>query len=115
VLQQLLQDQITIVRAGLIPGPYGSDDRDWAHATRTVVDAYVRPVSSTEDVVLQQRTETRWKATLDRYADLQATDRVEWDDDGGLKTYEVDGEVERHRLHGAVHHQAAVLQRITGG
>lgn len=111
MLQQLLRDTVTIVRAPLISGPYNSSTYDWANATRTTAAASVHPVSSTEDVVQQQRTETRWKLYLDPYADLAATDRVEWDGD----SYEVDGEVERHKARGLLHHQSAVLTRVGGG
>lgn len=111
MLQQLLRDTVTVVRAPLIPGPYNADTWDWANAVRTTVAGSVHPVSSTEDVVLQQRTETRWKLYLAPTADLRATDRVEWD----TGSYEVDGEVERHKARGLLHHYSAVLTRVVGG
>lgn len=55
--------------------------------------------------------ETRWKLYLAPTADLRATDRVEWD--GG--SYEVEGEVERHKARGLLHHYSAVLTRVVGG
>lgn len=107
----ILRDQVVQLRAPLVGGPYGGQDRDWGNATPTPRQADVQPVSSTEDVVNQQRTVTRWRLTLYPDRDVEATDRFEWDGD----TYEVDGEVERHKRRGALHHYTAVLMRVEGG
>lgn len=107
-----LRDQITRVRAALVEGPYGNQERDWDNAPPGVVyPAEVQPVSSTEDVVNQQQTVTRWRLFLGPSAGLVATDRVLWD--GG--TYEVDGDVERWKRRGVLHHLQAVLMRVEQG
>ncbi|WP_280836138.1 head-tail adaptor protein [Micromonospora sp. A200] len=103
---------MTRVRAALVDGPYGNQDRDWDNAPPGVAyPAEVQPVSSTEDVVNQQQTVTRWRMFLGPQADLEATDRVQWDGD----TYEVDGDVERHKARGRLHHLEAVLMRVEQG
>lgn len=107
----VLYDTVTRRRAALVAGPYGSQTLDWPNATSVVYRAEVQPVSSTEDVVNQQRTVTRWRLFLGPDADLLATDRIEWD--GG--TFEVDGEVERWKRRGVLHHLEAVLMRVQGG
>ena len=105
-----LSDRATIVRAPLVVGPRGQMVRDLANATRTQnVPVEVQPVSSTEDVVSQQETVTRWRLFAGPGTDLAATDRVEFA--GG--TYEVDGDVERWRARGAEHHVEAVLKMVT--
>lgn len=108
-----LTDSVVRKRASLIAGGYGNQARDWANATSVTYPARVHPVSSTEDVVNQQRTETRWKLYLGPDADLEATDRIEWDDGGGVATYDIDGGIERHpRLSGQAHHIKAILLRV---
>ena len=103
-----LSDTVTRLRAPLIAGPYGNSEFDWPNATSVDYPAEVQPVSSTEDVVNQQQTVTRWRLFLGSTADIEATDRIEWDGD----TYEVDGEVERWKRRGVVHHLEAVLMRV---
>lgn len=107
----ILRDRVTRLRAELVEGDYGNETRDWANATSVDYPAEVQPVSSTEDVVNQQRTETRWRVFLPASADLEATDRITWDGD----TFEVDGEVERHKARGRLHHVEAVLLRVEQG
>lgn len=111
MLQQLLRDTVQIVRAPLIPGPYNAETYDWANATRTTVAGSVHPVSSTEDVVLQSRTETRWKLYLAPTATIFATDRVEW---SGAE-FEVDGEPELWKQRGIAHHLKVILRKVSGG
>lgn len=104
-----LTDTVVRRRAPVTGGPYGNQTRDWANATSQTYPAVIGPVSSTEDVVNQQQTLTRWRIVLGPYADLAATDRIEWDGD----TYEVDGDVERHKRRGGqLHHLSAVLMRV---
>jgi hypothetical protein len=107
----LLRDRVVILRAPLISGPYGSTERDWPNATQTTVTAEVQPLSSSEDVVQQERTLTRFRVILPATAPLVATDRVRWRG----ADHEVDGEVEPHTFRGVLHHQEAVLQRVAGG
>lgn len=103
-------DEVTVVRAPAAEGPYGSDDRDWSTASRTVTVATVQPLSSSEDTVEQERTVTRWRVFLPPDADVHAADRVEWD---GV-SYEVDGDVERWKRRGVLHHFELVMRRVTG-
>lgn len=110
-LQTLLTDTITRRRAPLTSAGYGNQKRDWAAATSQAYPARVSPVSSTEDVVEQPRTVTRWKCTVGPDADLAATDRIDWDG----STYEIDGDVERHKGLRGLHHQTVVLMRVAAG
>lgn len=110
-LQRLLTDTITRRRAPLVTAGYGNQSRNWAAATSQAYPARVSPVSSTEDVVDQPRTLTRWKCTVGPDADLAATDRIEWDG----ATYEVDGEVEVHKGRRGPHHKTAILMRVATG
>lgn len=103
-----LGDQVTRVRAELVDIGYGNQGRDWNNTTEQPYAAEVQPVSSTEDVVNQQQTVTRWRLFLGPDADLEATDRIVWDGD----TYEVDGDVERWKRRGVLHHLEAVLMRV---
>jgi head-tail joining protein len=107
-LQQLLTDSVVRRRAPLTSAGYGNQARDWTAATSQTYVARVSPVSSTEDVVEQPRTVTRWKCTVDATADLVSTDRIEWDG----ATYEIDGDVEVHKGLRGVHHQSMVLMRV---
>lgn len=111
-LQTLLADSVTRRRAPLISSGYGNEARDWTAATSQVYAARVSVVSSTEVVANEPRTVTRWKCTVGPEADLAATDRIEWDG----QTYEVDGDVERHKGRSpAVHHQTVTLKRVAPG
>lgn len=104
----LFSDSVTRLRAPLVAGPFGNQTRDWANATSATYAAEVQPVSSTEDVVNQQRTVTRWRLFLLPDADLEATDRITHDG----STYEVEGQVERWKRRGILHHLEAVLMRV---
>lgn len=110
-LQTLLTDSVTRRRAPLTSSGYGNETRDWSNATSRIYAARVSVVSSTEDVVEQPRTITRWKCTVGAEADLAATDRIEWDG----QTYEIDGDVERHKGLRGVHHQTVILMRVATG
>jgi hypothetical protein len=110
-LQQLLTDSVTRRRAPLTSAGYGNQARDWTTATSQAYPARVSPVSSTEQVVEQPRTLTRWKCTVGPTADLASTDRIEWDG----ATYEIDGDVERHKSPRGLHHQTVILMRVATG
>ena len=101
-------DEVVRVRAPLIAGDYNSNVRNWAAATRATFPAAVQAISSSEDVVQQQRTETRWRVFTVPAAGFLATDRAEWDDD----SFEVDGDVEMHKRGGVPHHLEFVLKRV---
>ncbi|MER7164500.1 head-tail adaptor protein [Micromonospora sp. NPDC000207] len=97
------------MRAPLVDAAYGNRRRDWAVAERVAYPAEIRPVSSTEDVVNQQETTTRFRLTQHPEPDLLSTDRVEWNG----STFEVDGDVEPWTRRGQLHHLEAVLLRVT--
>ncbi|GAA3781172.1 phage head completion protein [Micromonospora maritima] len=107
----ILHDQVTRLRAPLAEGPYGNEERDWDNPEQATWPAEVQPVSSTEDVVNQQQTVTRWRLIVGPSADLVATDRVVWDG----ATYEIDGDVERWKRRNVLHHLEAVLMRVEQG
>lgn len=107
-----LHDQITRHRNGeVVTDPYGNPVGDWEDPTSVTYPAEVQPLSATEDVVDQQRTDTRWRLWLGPTADLLATDRVEWDG----QMYEIEGDVERWKQRGTLHHLKAILVKITQG
>lgn len=102
---------VDILRAPIVAGSYGSDVRNWDAAVTTVdVAAFVQPQKSDEQVADAQRVVTRWRIFLGPYADLEPTDRVVFDE----RTFEVDGDVEAHRMTSEVHHFEALLKRVTG-
>lgn len=106
-----LTQTVTRLRGTVIAGPYGSTDEiDWSNPITAVYAAEVQPLSSEENVVLQQRVETRWRAFLPPEADVLATDRIAWDG----ATYEIDGEPEQWKRCGIVHHLELILRRFQG-
>lgn len=111
----ILRDTVVRRRAALISGGYGNQQRDWATATSVTYPAVIGPVSTSEDVVDQVRTVTRWRMFLPPSADVVATDRIEWDDGSGVKTFEVDGDVEVWKRRGRRHHLEAALLKVTQG
>lgn len=109
------RDTVTRLRAPTVVGVDGVAVQNWkaAEGSWSIV-AYsgeFQPLSSTEDVVAQQRTESTHRAFLPAGADVLATDRLRF---GGLD-YQVDGEPERLRIRGAEHHVEALCFRIKGG
>lgn len=107
-LATMLSDMITRVRAPLIAAPYGNASPDWANATSTDYPCYVSFVSSTEDVVNLDQTQTRAKVSLPPDADIEPTDRMVYRG----STYEVEGDVMPSMRRGVLHHQRVVLKRV---
>ena len=109
------RDTVTRLRAPMVAGVDGVSVQNWkaAEGTWSIVDysGEFQPLSSTEDVVAQQRTESTHRAFLPPGADVLATDRLRF---AGLD-YQVDGEPERHRIRGAEHHLEVLCFRIKGG
>lgn len=109
---------ITVVRAPVVADRYGSQQRDWANATRTPVDGVsVQPTTSSEtlteprDLVI-----TGWRiySRAGTDIDIVHTDRVELDNG---TVCEVVGEIARwpHPIRsGAVHHVEIDVQRVRG-
>jgi len=108
---------VTRLRAPAVAGPDGISVPDWdsAEAGWNKVDytgCQFQPLSSTEDVVAQQRTESTHRAFMPAGADVLATDRLRY---RGID-YQVDGEPERWADEGDVDdHTEALCFRIQGG
>lgn len=105
----ILHDTVTRQRATTVSDGYGNQAADWANPDSADYPASVQPMTNDEDVVDQNRTVTRWRLFLDPTADVTATDRIEWDGD----VYEVDGDIERWKRRGRLHHLQAVLMKVT--
>lgn len=106
------RDVVTVVRAGVTASPDGGDPiPDWTAATTTDYAGELQPLSSTEDIVAQQRTDSTHRAFLTAGADVKATDRLRHLG----RDYEVDGVPEVWRARGQVHHVAVLCFRIVGG
>jgi hypothetical protein len=106
------RDTVSVVRAGSTASPDGGDAiPDWTAATVTDYPGELQPLSSTEDVVLQERTDSTHRAFLPAEADVKAIDRLRH---LGLD-YEVDGQPEVWRKRGRPSHQEVLCFRIVGG
>lgn len=109
------RDVVTVVRAPEVAGPDGSTAPDWTvpEGSLTVTDypGELQPISSTEEIVGQDRTESTHKAFLPAEADVTSADRLRHQ---GLE-YWVDGAPEDHRHRGRPHHIEAFCFRVTGG
>jgi len=106
------RDTVTVVRAGSTASPDGGDPiPNWATATTTDYLGELQPLTSTELVVAQDRTDSTHKAFLPADADIKASDRLRH---LGLD-YEVDGMPQKFRSRGRDHHIEARCFRITGG
>lgn len=113
----MFSDAVVVVRPVMGQDRYGNDVFDWGAAIRTpVTDVVVLPTSQVEDATGSRiALSTGWRlySAPGVDIDLQATDRVEWQD----MSLEVLGEVARypHPIRpGRVHHVEAQLQRMTG-
>jgi hypothetical protein len=111
------RDTVTRLRAPDVTGPDGATiPGDWSTVTEgqlLKVDyaAEFQPLSSTEDVVSQQRTESTHRVFLPAGADVLPTDRVRF---LGVD-YQIEGDPERFRKGGAEHHVELFVFRIQGG
>lgn len=72
--------------------------------------AEVQPLSTTETVTVGQQVETRYRLFLPANTTLNATGAVHWEG----KTYEVQGDVEPHKVIGRLHHYEATIRRVSG-
>jgi hypothetical protein len=113
----LFSDTGTRLRAPNVTGPDGATiPGDWSTATEgslLKVDyaCELQPLTSTEDVVGQQRTKSTHRVFLPAGADVKATDRFRF---YGVD-YEIEGEPERWRIRGREHHVELFVFRVTGG
>jgi hypothetical protein len=106
------RDTVAVVRAGSIASPDGGDAiPDWDNPTVTDYPGELQPLSSTEDVVLQERTDSTHRVFLPAEADVKSTDQLRH---LGLD-YEVDGAPEVWRKRGRPSHIEVLCFRITGG
>lgn len=92
-------------------GSYGSEEIDWTSPAELTLACEFQPLSGTEDVIGQQRTETTWRVFLEADADITARDRFRFD---GVD-YEVIAEPERWRFGGREHHTEVQVQLVSGG
>lgn len=111
------RDTVTRLRAPDTVGPDGATiPGDWATVTEPELDkadyqGEFQPVSTTEDIVSQQRSESTHKAFLPSEADILVTDRLRF---LGID-YTIDGEPEHHRQRGRPHHIEVFCFRVVGG
>lgn len=106
-----LRDTITRLRGTVTTGPYGADHIDWTTPGELAMACEFQPMTTDEEVALQQRTESFWRVFLPAGADVLATDRLRFN---GV-VYEIDGEPRRWRLNGSEHHVELVVTRVVGG
>lgn len=106
------RDVVTVVRAPQAAGPDGAPAADWdGSLTLTDYAGEFQPVSSTEDLVGQERLQSTHKAFLPSDADVTAIDRIRF---LGVE-YWIDGPPENHRHRGRPHHIEAFCFRVQGG
>jgi len=109
------RDVVTVVRAPTAAGPDGATAPDWAvpegSLTLTEYPGEFQPISSTEEIVGQERIQSTHKAFLPYDADVTAADRLRF---LGAE-YWVDGAPENHRHRGRPHHIEAFCFRVQGG
>ena len=106
-----LSDTVQRLRATATGDGYGNDQLDWSVPDTQTLPAEVQPLSAAENVVDQQRTTTRWRMWLGPHVDVLATDRFVWDGD----TFEVEGDVERWKIRGRLHHLKVILIKVEQG
>ena len=70
--------------------------------------AEVQPLSSSETVDAGVTVHTRYRAYLPPNVELDSSGAIYWDG----KQYEVEGDVEAHKVLGRLHHREVVLHRV---
>lgn len=91
-------------------GEYDAYGNPIVGEVRATHRAEVQPLSSAETVAAGQLVETRYRAFLGPNVVLDPTGAIYWD---GNK-YEVEGDVETHKVLGRPHHKEFVMHRVTG-
>lgn len=110
------RDTVTRLRAPDVIGPDGATiPGDWSTVTEGQIlkvdyAAEFQPLSSTENVVGQQRTESTHRVFLPAGVDVLPTDRVRF---FGVD-YQIEGDPERFRIRGAEHHVEVFCFRTQG-
>lgn len=111
------RDAVTRLRAPDTTGPDGATiPGDWATATegqliKVDYPGEFQPLTTTEEIVGQERLESTHKAFLPSDADVLATDRLRF---LGVD-YLIDGAPEHHRHRGRPHHLEVFCVRVQGG
>jgi hypothetical protein len=94
-------------------GSSGGEDIDWDLPTDDEsYRANVQSISSVEDVVAQDRVETRYRVVLEPDADVTAVDRLRWNS----KSLTVQGDVEDWRQGSPQSwHKLLIARHVAGG
>lgn len=103
-------DKIEIIKNVVVPDEYDEYGNPVTVETRYPIRADVQPLSTTENVVAGQQVVTRYKVILGTGEPIKATDAIYWDG----KKYQIEGDVENHKLMGRMHHREMVVSRVTG-
>lgn len=105
----IFHDRIeTVERTGT--GTWDDYGNEIFQEVRTQHRADVQPLASSETVGAGQQVQTRYRAFLPVSLTLDPSGAVYWDG----KKYEVEGDVETHKVLGRPHHKEVVLHRVTG-
>lgn len=91
-------------------GEYDAYGNPIVGEVRATHRAEVQPLNSSETVAAGQLVETRYRAFLGPNVVLDPTGAIYWDG----KKYEVEGDVETHKVLGRPHHKEIVMHRVTG-
>lgn len=105
----ILHDRIETITRGET-GEYDDYGNPVVSEVRSSHRAEVQPLSSSENVAAGQQVQTRYRVFLSSSSTLDASGAVYWND----VEYEIEGDVEVHKLLGRPHHKEAVLHRVTG-
>ncbi|GAA0954999.1 phage head completion protein [Nonomuraea longicatena] len=80
----LYRDSVAVLRAALVPGPYG-EVRDWPNSqvVYTALPASVQPVRGRDELTSDQDQDretgvTTWRVYTPRQADIRVSDRVRY-------------------------------------
>lgn len=101
-------DTITRLRGTAGEPEYGNTQIDWSDPAEATYAGEVQPATTNEVLTAGQRTTTRWRGFTVAGADIKAADRIVH---LGV-TYDVDGDVERHRAGGREHHVEFQLIKV---
>jgi hypothetical protein len=109
-------DTLVRVRAPEVTNEYGDPERDWDAATSTPLAGWrVQPMQGSRvnvaDTIPRDGLDKRRRAFGPYDADIQTTDRIEWD----AATWTIEGDIDRWRSPtGALAHTEVILARMEG-